>query len=129
MANWQKKGVSGEAANVDAGSGSKRDGAKGRGAGGRARGPDVSTTDGGSGRTDSGAGASATEKTHNVEFAKGGDTHMFGEQEANKQRPGYAEKADAHGPGSKFAEGGKNKMFGFAGALPATAGISAARES
>ena len=54
---------------------------------------------------------------------------MFGEQEAGDQQPGFAEKPDQRGPGSKFAEGGKNKMFGFAGALPATAGISAPRES
>jgi hypothetical protein len=75
------------------------------------------------------AGASSTEKTHNAEFAKGGDTKMFGEQEAGEQRPGFAEKPDQRGPGDTFAAGGKGKMFGFAGALPATAGISAARES
>ena len=118
MANWQKKGAAG---NVDSGSGSKGKSDSGRGAG-----PRVTAVDGGSGK---GAGASATEKTHNVEFAKGGTTSMFGEQEAGDQQPGFAEKPDQRGPGSKFAEGGKNKMFGFAGALPATAGISAPRES
>ena len=118
MANWQKKGAAG---NDDSGSGSKGKSDSGRGAG-----PRVTAVDGGSGK---GAGASATEKTHNVEFAKGGTTPMFGEQEAGDQRPGFAEKPDQRGPGSKFAEGGKNKMFGFAGALPATAGISAPRES
>ena len=121
MAKWQKKGADG---NVDSGPGSK-----GRSESGRGAGPSVSATDGGSGRSKGAAGASASEKTHNVEFAKGGKTHMFGEQEAGDQRPGFAEKPDQHGPGSKFAEGGKNKMFGFAGALPATAGISAPRES
>ena len=118
MANWQKKG---DAGNVDSGSGSKGKSDSGRGAG-----PRVTAVDGGSGK---GAGASATEKTHDVEFAKGGKTKMFGEQAAGDQRPGFAEKPDQRGPGQKFAEGGKGKMFGFAGSLPATAGISAARES
>ena len=57
MSDWEKKGVKG--ANVDTGSGSKH------------------------GKGDAG---SATEKTHDVEFAKGGDTHMFGEQEAGSAR-------------------------------------------
>jgi hypothetical protein len=134
MADWTKKGAGG---NVDSGSGSKggsssRDGSKG---GGRARGPDVAMADGGSSGHSSGDKPStATEKTKNVEFAEGGDTHMFGEQEADKDtgtsgnHPSSG-KPDARGPGDKFAAGGKNKMFGFAGALPATAGISAARES
>ena len=121
MANWQKKGADG---NVDSGPGSKGKSESGRGAG-----PSVSATDGGSGRSKGSAGASATEKTHNVEFAKGGKTPMFGEQAAGDQQPGFAEKPDQRGPGQKFAEGGKGKMFGFAGALPATAGISAPRES
>ena len=131
MANWQKKGVSGEASNVDEGTGSKRDGAKGSNAGGKARGPSVSMTDGGTGRSDKSAGASATEKTHNVEFAQGGDTKMFGEQEAGSRKgddksPSTG-KPDSSGPGEKFAEGGSTKMFGFQGAVPATAGISSAR--
>jgi hypothetical protein len=97
---WQKSGAG---SNVDTGSGSKN---------GKGGGP-----------------ANDQEKSHDVQFAKGGKTHMFGEQEANDQRPGFAEKEDARGPGAKFAEGGKGKMFGFAGAQPATAGISAARSS
>jgi hypothetical protein len=73
------------------------------------------------------AGAEATEKSHNVEFAKGGDTHMFGEQAAGPQKPGYTEKQPTSAPGEKFAEGGKGKMFGFSGALPARDGITSAR--
>jgi hypothetical protein len=117
MADWAKKG---DMKNVDSGPGSK-----GKSSGGRGAGPRVSAESGNKG-SDAG---SATEKSHNVEFAKGGNTKMFGEQAAGEQRPGYAEKPDQRGPGEKFAEGGKNKMFGFAGALPATAGISAPRES
>lgn len=123
MADWQKKGADG---NVDKGPGSK--GGKG---GGAARGPSVSAVDGGSGRSQSGAGASATEKTHNVEFAKGGDTPMFGEQEAGSRtsadKSPSTGKPDSSGPGEKFAEGGKTKMFGFSGALPARDGITSAR--
>ena len=127
MANWQKSGAG---SNVDDGPGSKgkKSAAGGEGAG-RGKGPSVSPVDGGSGRSKGAAGASATEKSHNVEFAKGGTTPMFGEQAADEMQPGYTEKKDDKGPGAQFAEGGKNKMFGFAGALPATAGISAPRES
>ena len=79
------------------------------------------------------AGAEATEKSHDVTFAKGGKTHMFGEQEAGSRESADKSpstgKPDSSGPGEKFAEGGKGKMFGFTGALPATAGISAARAS
>src|SRR5271170_7110248 len=103
MASWQKKGADG---NVDSGSGSK--GSKGSGA---ARGPSVSATDGGSGRSGGGAGASSTEKTHNVDFAEGGTTKMFGEQEAAEKKPGITGKVDGSGgPGEKFASGGTTKM-------------------
>lgn len=91
-----------------------------------------------SGNVDSGpgsksgkAGAAATEKSHDVEFAKGGKTHMFGEQEAGERtgadKSPSTGKPDSSGPGEKFAEGGKGKMFGFSGALPAQAGITSAR--
>jgi len=77
------------------------------------------------------AGAEATEKSHDVEFAKGGNTPMFGEQEAGSRKgedksPSTG-KPDSSGPGEKFAEGGKNKMFGFAGSQPARSGITSAR--
>ena len=79
------------------------------------------------------AGASATEKTHNTEFAKGGDGHMFSEQAAESMTAnGQAgHTADPTGPdnapGAKFADGGKGKMFGFNPAVTAQAGITSAR--
>ena len=80
--------------------------------------------------SDGGAGASRTEKTHNVEFAKGGDTAMFGEQKAG-QRTGDDKspstgKPDSSGPGDKFATGGAGKMFPYNPAKPATSGITSA---
>lgn len=74
------------------------------------------------------AGASATEKSHDVEFAKGGDTKMFGEQAANEQKAGgTAHNVSGGAPGPEFAKGGSGKMFGFSGALPARDGITSAR--
>jgi hypothetical protein len=72
--------------------------------------------------------ANFTKKTEkNAEFAKGGNTHMFGPQKAGEQ----ADDTTAHdvesGGGDKFASGGKGKMFGYSGALPATAGKTSAR--
>ena len=77
-----------------------------------------------------GDAGSSTEKTHNVEFAEGGNTKMFGEQEANPRIEGGAAitgKRDVKGPGEKFAEGGSGKMFGFNPAVPAQSGITSAR--
>jgi hypothetical protein len=76
------------------------------------------------------AGAEGTEKTHNVEFAKGGNTPMFGEQEAGSRKgpdksPSTG-KPDSSGPGEKFAAGGSNKMFGYNPSKPATSGITSA---
>lgn len=72
--------------------------------------------------------AAFTEKTsHNVDFAKGGKTKMFGEQQASPQTPGQTEKNGATGKGAEFAKGGSGKMFGFAGSEPARAGITSAR--
>ena len=67
------------------------------------------------------------ETSHNVEFAKGGDTKMFGEQQANPDKPGSTGKPDVGGKGPEFAAGGKGHMFGFSGALPARDGITSAR--
>lgn len=67
------------------------------------------------------------EKSHNVEFAKGGNTHMFGPQAAGSVKPGVTEKSPTSAPGDKFAKGGSGKMFGFAGSQPAQAGITSAR--
>jgi hypothetical protein len=68
------------------------------------------------------------EKSHNVDFAKGGKTHMFGKQSAGEQRPGVTEHdAEGGAPGAKYAEGGRGKMFGYNPAVPATAGITGPR--
>lgn len=74
------------------------------------------------------AGAEATEKSHDVEFAKGGNTPMFGEQAAGEQKPGVTEHDVGGGaPGAEFASGGKGKMFGYNPSQPARAGITSAR--
>ena len=67
------------------------------------------------------------EGQHDVEFAEGGDTKMFGEQEAGPDDPGSTGKKDDSGPGAKYAEGGKSKMFGYSPSLPARAGITGPR--
>lgn len=67
------------------------------------------------------------ESTHNTEFAKGGNTHMFGEQQASPQTPKQTGKNGATGKGAEFAKGGGGKMFGFAGSAPAQSGITSAR--
>ena len=112
MADWEKGG--GETAdNVKTGPGSK---GRGRSVGSGKRGGDA---------------GSATEKSHDVEFAKGGTTKMFGEQEAGERtgadKSPSTGKPDSSGPGQKFAEGGSTKMFGFQGSVPATAGQTSAR--
>jgi hypothetical protein len=70
---------------------------------------------------------SKVESEKNVEFAKGGDTHMFGEQAATPDKPGNTGKDAGGAPGAKFASGGKAKMFGFSPSQPATAGQTGAR--
>lgn len=62
-----------------------------------------------------------------ADFAKGGDTHMFGEQAAAVMPSGTTDKGDPSGPGEKFAKGGSGKMFGYEGSQPARAGITGAR--
>jgi hypothetical protein len=62
----------------------------------------------------------------NVEFAKGGDTHMFGSQAAGPQDDATTAH-DTSGDGGKFAKGGSTKMFGYAGSQPAEAGKTSAR--
>ena len=97
-------------------------------------------SDGGSPAFSSGkkTSAEATEKSHNVEFAKGGDTPMFGKgdrttaapaEQAGEVTPAHTGKDNAGGGGDKFAKGGSGKMFGFTGSLPAEAGSTAARRS
>ena len=82
----------------------------------------------GSVKPGSGDAGQATEKSHDVTFAKGGDTPMFGEQAANEQKAGgTAHDVSGGAPGPEFAKGGSGKMFGFSGALPARDGITSAR--
>jgi hypothetical protein len=72
--------------------------------------------------------ANFTKKSeHNVEFAKGGKTHMFGEQAADPQKPATTSPTESPAPGAKFASGGSHKMFGYAGSQPAEAGKTSAR--
>ena len=68
------------------------------------------------------------EKSHNVDFAKGGKTKMFGEQAAGEQEPGVTEHDVKGGaPGAEFAKGGSTHMFGYNGSIPAEAGKTSAR--
>lgn len=67
------------------------------------------------------------EAQHDVTFAEGGDTPMFGKQAAGPDKPGNTGKDTSAAPGPKFAAGGSHKMFGFAGSQPATAGQTGAR--
>jgi hypothetical protein len=73
------------------------------------------------------AAKTKTETSHDVTFAEGGDTHMFSQQAAGPDKPGNTGKDQSGAPGPKYAAGGKNKMFGFAGSQPATAGQTGAR--
>lgn len=71
--------------------------------------------------------AAFTKKTEtNKEFAKGGNTPMFGAQKAGPEAPATTAH-DTKGDGGKFASGGATKMFGYAQAQPAQAGKTSAR--
>jgi hypothetical protein len=129
MADYHKKGVSGVAANVDKGPKTAA------GLGGPKSGANESGSKGlGKAKVSKGMG-SGVEGAHNFEFAEGGDTPMFGHQNADpqkgtKQGGGTAHDngpAQSQGTGQKFAEGGTQKMFGFAPSQMATAGITSAR--
>jgi hypothetical protein len=67
------------------------------------------------------------EAQHNVTFAEGGDTHMFGKQAAGPDKPGNTGKDTSGAPGAKFAAGGSNKMFGFNPAQAQQPGRTSAR--
>jgi hypothetical protein len=67
------------------------------------------------------------EAQHNVEFAEGGDTKMFGKQAAGPDKPGNTGKDPSAAPGPKYAAGGSNKMFGFSPSQPQQAGRTSAR--
>lgn len=108
MANWAKSGVNPDNTNVDTGPGSKSGSAGYKLPKGKAEGSAVGGKD--------------------TTFAEGGSTHMFGEQNADEQKPGgTAHDNGADGEGDKFAKGGSTKMFGYAGSAPARSGITSAR--
>lgn len=67
------------------------------------------------------------EAQHNVDFAEGGDTHMFGQQAAGPDKPGNTGKDSSGAPGAKFASGGSNKMFGFNPSVPQEGGRTGPR--
>jgi hypothetical protein len=71
--------------------------------------------------------ASKQESEKDVEFAKGGNTPMFGQQAAGPDKPGNTGKDTSGAPGAKYAEGGKGKMFGFTPSQPAKSGQTGAR--
>lgn len=89
---------------------------------------------GGAGTLPGGAGGKNkkfVEKDARSTFAEGGNTPMFGHQNADEQAPGGTAhdngSPQSQGSGDKWACGGKTKMFGFAGAMPAREGITSAR--
>jgi len=54
-------------------------------------------------------------------FAKGGNTKMFGKQNAGMEKPGMTSHATS-GEGGKFPKGGKGKMIGKQSARPQSPG-------
>lgn len=67
------------------------------------------------------------EAQHDVTFAEGGNTPMFGKQSAGPDKPGNTGHDQTAAPGPKFASGGSTKMFGFSPSESARAGITSAR--
>lgn len=70
------------------------------------------------------------------QFAKGGDTPMFGkgdrtvtapQEQAGEAKAGETGKNAGPGAGDKYACGGSTKMFGFSPSMPARAGVTSAR--
>lgn len=116
MADMGKKSKGGEAGygegdNVHSGSGSKSGAAGYKLSKGKAEGSAVGGKD--------------------TTFAKGGDTRMFGEQNADEQKPAGTAHDTGNdqndGVGDKFACGGSGKMFGYSPSVPARSGITSAR--
>jgi hypothetical protein len=62
------------------------------------------------------------ETEHDVTFAEGGDTHMFGQQAAGPDKPGNTGKDTSGAPGAKFAKGGSTKMHSYTPVREAKAG-------
>jgi hypothetical protein len=67
------------------------------------------------------------EAQHDVEFAEGGNTKMFGQQSAETDVPGNTGKTPKAAPGAKYASGGSTKMFGFSPSVPQQGGRTSAR--
>lgn len=71
------------------------------------------------------------ESQHNVEFAKGGkggENTMFPQQSSDPAEKGQTrDTSRTDNLSDKFAVGGKGKMFGYTGALPARDGLTSAR--
>jgi len=75
------------------------------------------------------------ESEHDVEFAEGGDTPMFGKGDrtttdtGDAAGPQVAGRTEQHPDkdGGKYAQGGKTKMFGYSPSVPAKDGITGAR--
>lgn len=70
---------------------------------------------------------SRNEKSHDVQFAKGGNTSMFSQQQSEPMQSGQTGDPGATGKGAQFAKGGGGKMFGFQGSQAARSGITSAR--
>lgn len=70
---------------------------------------------------------SKVESSHDVEFAEGGDDHMFGPQVAGPDKPGNTGKDTGSAPGPKFAAGGKGKMFGYSPSVDQQSGRTGQR--
>lgn len=77
-------------------------------------------------KSGAGTGGPKKETTKDVEFAKGGDTPMFGQQNSDEQKPQTTahDTSPTTGTGDKFASGGSGKMFGYRPSTPAQAGIT-----
>ena len=74
------------------------------------------------------------EAQHDVEFAEGGDTPMFGKgdrtvtETRDAAGPQTPKQTAQHSTGNpKYAEGGSTKMFGYEPSVPAKAGITGPR--
>jgi hypothetical protein len=58
-------------------------------------------------------------------YARGGDTKMFGKQQAAQKQPGKSGKSDIRGPGEQFGRGGKGDSLSGQDAMPQVPGRTA----
>jgi hypothetical protein len=66
------------------------------------------------------------DKQKGAALARGGKDRMFGEQQANPDRPGTTGKPDVRGPGAKSAKGGGKVNVGGR-SVPAKPGATGPR--